>query len=94
MVPEPELLATGIEFGESPRWPEGRPWFSDWGAEPGPDNETVLFPTAREWHSSRNTSGGAGTGQVLTVPAPAPGVGWASPGRFETRPSAAEGSLR
>jgi sugar lactone lactonase YvrE len=24
---------TGIAFGESPRWHEGRLWFSDWGAE-------------------------------------------------------------
>ena len=28
-----ETLMTGIAFGESPRWHEGRLWFSDWGAE-------------------------------------------------------------
>jgi sugar lactone lactonase YvrE len=28
-----EILMTGIAFGESPRWHEGRLWFSDWGAE-------------------------------------------------------------
>jgi sugar lactone lactonase YvrE len=27
-----EVLMTGIAFGESPRWHEGRLWFSDWGA--------------------------------------------------------------
>jgi sugar lactone lactonase YvrE len=27
-----ETLMTGISFGESPRWHEGRLWFSDWGA--------------------------------------------------------------
>src|SRR5256885_6975876 len=27
-----ETLMTGIAFGESPRWHEGRLWFSDWGA--------------------------------------------------------------
>ena len=26
------VLMTGIEFGESPRWRHGRLWFSDWGA--------------------------------------------------------------
>ncbi|HYW26555.1 MAG TPA: SMP-30/gluconolactonase/LRE family protein [Terriglobales bacterium] len=28
-----ETLMTGIAFGESPRWHDGRLWFSDWGAE-------------------------------------------------------------
>jgi sugar lactone lactonase YvrE len=28
-----KTLMTGIAFGESPRWHEGRLWFSDWGAE-------------------------------------------------------------
>lgn len=27
-----EKLMTGIAFGESPRWHDGRLWFSDWGA--------------------------------------------------------------
>jgi sugar lactone lactonase YvrE len=29
---EPRILLSGIVFGESPRWHEGRLWFSDWGA--------------------------------------------------------------
>ncbi|MGW0183129.1 SMP-30/gluconolactonase/LRE family protein [Nocardia sp. NPDC003345] len=28
----PEVLLDGIVFGESPRWHDGRLWFSDWGA--------------------------------------------------------------
>jgi sugar lactone lactonase YvrE len=32
-MPEPYTLMTGIAFGESPRWHEGRLWFSDWGAQ-------------------------------------------------------------
>ena len=32
-MPDLTTLMTGIEFGESPRWHEGRLWFSDWGAE-------------------------------------------------------------
>ncbi len=32
-MPELQTLMTGIVFGESPRWHEGRLWFSDWGAE-------------------------------------------------------------
>ena len=29
---EAEVLMEGIVFGESPRWHDGRLWFSDWGA--------------------------------------------------------------
>jgi sugar lactone lactonase YvrE len=32
-VPRPEILMTGISFGESPRWHDGRLWFCDWAAE-------------------------------------------------------------
>ncbi len=28
----PEVLLEGVVFGESPRWHDGRLWFSDWGA--------------------------------------------------------------
>lgn len=28
----PQVLMDGIVFGESPRWHDGRLWFSDWGA--------------------------------------------------------------
>ena len=30
---EPKVLMSGIAFGESPRWHDGRLWFSDWAAE-------------------------------------------------------------
>lgn len=45
---EPEVLMEGVVFGESPRWHEGRLWFSDWGAnqvialEPGGGHEVVV----------------------------------------------------
>ena len=32
-MPVLQTLLTGIAFGESPRWHEGRLWFSDWGAQ-------------------------------------------------------------
>jgi hypothetical protein len=32
VVSAPEVLMEGIVFGESPRWHDGRVWFSDWGA--------------------------------------------------------------
>ena len=32
-MPELQTLMTGIAFGESPRWHEGRLWFSDWGTQ-------------------------------------------------------------
>jgi sugar lactone lactonase YvrE len=31
-MPEPHVLLTGLVFGESPRWRDGRLWFSDFGA--------------------------------------------------------------
>src|ERR671917_2373594 len=31
-VPELQILTTGLVFGESPRWHDGRLWFSDMGA--------------------------------------------------------------
>ena len=31
-VPEVRTLMTGLMFGESPRWRDGRLWVSDWGA--------------------------------------------------------------
>jgi sugar lactone lactonase YvrE len=42
------VLMEGIAFGESPRWHDGRLWFSDWGAhqvialEPGGGHEVVV----------------------------------------------------
>jgi sugar lactone lactonase YvrE len=32
-VPEPRILMTGLVFGESPRWHDGRLWVADWGAQ-------------------------------------------------------------
>ena len=44
----PEILMDGVVFGESPRWHDGRVWFSDWGANqvialnPGGGHEVVV----------------------------------------------------
>src|SRR5215207_9280204 len=32
-MPGPQTLMGGISFGESPRWHDGRLWFSDWGTQ-------------------------------------------------------------
>jgi sugar lactone lactonase YvrE len=32
-MPEPQTLITGLALGESPRWHEGRLWFSNWVAQ-------------------------------------------------------------
>jgi sugar lactone lactonase YvrE len=32
-MPGPHTLLTGLAIGESPRWHEGRLWFSNWGTE-------------------------------------------------------------
>jgi hypothetical protein len=37
-MPEPQILLTGLAFGESPRWHAGRLWFANWGT---PDIVTV-----------------------------------------------------
>jgi sugar lactone lactonase YvrE len=53
-MPTPQTLMTGIAFGESPRWHEGRLWFSDWVAheiiavDPQGNSEVILrvpFPS-------------------------------------------------
>jgi sugar lactone lactonase YvrE len=55
----PEILMEGIGLGESPRWHEGRLWFSDWVAhqvialDPGGEHEVMAevdaFPFSLEW---------------------------------------------
>lgn len=32
-MPGPNILLTGLAFGESPRWHEGRLWFANWGTQ-------------------------------------------------------------
>jgi len=32
-MPKPQTLMTGLAFGESPRWHDGRLWFSNWTAQ-------------------------------------------------------------
>ena len=32
-MPDPRVLLTGIDLGESPRWHDGRLWFADWAAQ-------------------------------------------------------------
>ncbi|MFL5703294.1 MAG: SMP-30/gluconolactonase/LRE family protein, partial [Ktedonobacteraceae bacterium] len=32
-MPEMHTLLTGLAFGESPRWHDGRLWVADWGAQ-------------------------------------------------------------
>ena len=32
-MPEPKVLLTGLAIGESPRWHDGRLWFSNWGMQ-------------------------------------------------------------
>jgi sugar lactone lactonase YvrE len=56
---EPRILLTGVVFGESPRWHDGRLWFSDWGArevvtvDPDGHRDVVqrmpVFPFSLDW---------------------------------------------
>jgi sugar lactone lactonase YvrE len=56
---ELQTLMSGVVLGESPRWHDGRLWFSDWGAQEvlavGPDgtSEVVVrmqaFPFSLDW---------------------------------------------
>jgi sugar lactone lactonase YvrE len=43
-MPEPRIVATGLGIGESPRWHEGRLWFSNWGLQ----EVVALDPEGRE----------------------------------------------
>jgi sugar lactone lactonase YvrE len=55
----PRTLMTGLAFGESPRWHDGRLWFSDWGVQeiiavdPDGRSEVVLSvpssPSCIDW---------------------------------------------
>jgi sugar lactone lactonase YvrE len=55
----PRTLMTGLAFGESPRWHDGRLWFSDWGVreiiavDPDGSSEVVLSvpsaPSCIDW---------------------------------------------
>ena len=56
---EPRILMTGVALGESPRWHDGRLWFSDWGAKEvialAPDGASEVmvrvpsFPFCIDW---------------------------------------------
>jgi sugar lactone lactonase YvrE len=58
---ELRTVLTGIAFGESPRWHDGRLWFADWGAQeiiavdPGGRSEVAVrvtfpsFPMCLDW---------------------------------------------
>jgi sugar lactone lactonase YvrE len=58
-MPEPRVLMEGIGLGESPRWHEGRLWFSDWvghqviALSPDGQSEVVAevdaFPFSIDW---------------------------------------------
>jgi sugar lactone lactonase YvrE len=58
-APELRILMTGLVFGESPRWHEGRLWVSDWGAQElhavGLDGKSEVtdslpsFPSCIDW---------------------------------------------
>src|SRR6266700_2996365 len=60
-MPELQTLMTGLAFGESPRWHDGRLWFSNWGAQeiiavdPKGKSEIVVrlpfpsFPFSIDW---------------------------------------------
>ena len=45
-TPEPQVLLTGLAFGESPRWHQGRLWFANWGTQEvvalGPDGDSEV----------------------------------------------------
>ena len=60
-MPEMQTLLTGLAFGESPRWHDGRLWVADWGAQEilaldlGGKHEVIVkvsfpsFPMCFDW---------------------------------------------
>ncbi len=66
-MPEPQVLLTGLAFGESTRWHDGRLWFADWGTQEivaldldGRSEVVVRVPTIRP--EKRLHLGGPGQG--------------------------------
>jgi sugar lactone lactonase YvrE len=59
MTGDPQVLMSGLAFGEQPRWHEGRLWFSDWGTQEviavdlDGNSEVILrgrsFPLCVDW---------------------------------------------
>src|SRR6478736_3638336 len=56
--PETKVLLSGFGMGESPRWHQGRLWFSDWGS-----NEIV----ALDLQGDREVMGAGGGGSGWAV---------------------------
>ena len=71
-MPEPRILTTGLGIGESPRWHEGRLWFSNWGLQ-----EVVavdLEGRRRKYTVVGQLKGPAATAPVETVWIEVPGT--------------------
>jgi sugar lactone lactonase YvrE len=67
-MPDPQVLMTGLDFGESVRWHDDRVWFADWGTQEvvavdlsGKSEVIVRVPTARP-ETRLPDFGGAGQG--------------------------------
>ena len=60
---DPRTLMTGIVFGESPRWHDGRLWFADWARQEiiavdlDGNSEMMLRPPCRH-NRATSTNGG------------------------------------
>ena len=54
-IGETRVLLSGLGMGESPRWHDGRLWFSDWGT-----NEVVAVDL--EGNAEVMAEGGGGSG--------------------------------
>ena len=80
---QPRVLLDGLAMPESPRWHDGRLWFSNWGARQIvavdlDGNSEVVGVLTADWRGTEAVEDviKARPGQVLAVDAPAPGVGW------------------
>ena len=77
---EPRILMTGVALGESPRWHDGRLWFSDWGAQEvialAPDGASEVmvrvpsFPFCIDWLPDGRLLGVSGREGLLLVQQP------------------------
>jgi sugar lactone lactonase YvrE len=65
-MPEPRTLLTGLAFGESPRWHDGRLWVADWGTREilaaGLDGEREVM--LRVPSAGQRAAGGAAQGPI------------------------------
>ena len=104
-APEPTVLTDGLGLGESPRWHEGRLWFSDWvdqtvqalDPEGGPEviTKVASMPFSIDWLPGGPmliTSGSRSFARTRTAPLTPTSISAICPTTAGTRSSSTGGA--